>query len=190
MHHSVPCASIVAFLDRRRGLKEVNLFRRIQEHQHLSWVDDSYSDAQQVHTNHWYIRESLALRGKEVKAMEERTAIIILYRASSEAPERDLRNLRYLVNHFGRLFTVLVVECDRQQRIEPAALPLNCDYCYLESEGTVDRVRCLVAGFERFEWRKDYFIFNEGNIVCSRMEMSANLLKCVSPASLRTFEAS
>jgi glycosyl transferase family 25 len=154
---------------------------------HLSWVDDSYSDAQQVQTNHWYIRESMVLRGKEVKAMEERTAIVILYRAPSER-ERGLRNLRYLVNHFGRLFTVLVVECDKQQSIDPAALPLKCDYCYLESEGAIDRVQCFLAGFERYERRKDYFIFNEGNIVCSRMEMSANLLKCADYHMVSSFE--
>ena len=81
---------------------------------HLSWVEESYSDAQEVQTNHWYIRESMVLRGKEVKAMEERTALIILYRATDE---RGLRNLRYVVNHFGRLFAVLVVECGKQQRI-------------------------------------------------------------------------
>ncbi len=128
----------------------------------------------------------MVLRGKEVKDMEERTALIILYRAPCER-ERGLRNLHYLVKHFGRLFTVLVVECDKQQRIDPAALPLNCDYCFIEGRGAADRVRAFVAGFERYERRKDYFIFNEGNIVCSRMEMSANLLKCIEYQMVSSF---
>jgi glycosyl transferase family 25 len=152
---------------------------------HLSWVEESYSDAQEVQTNHWYIWESMVLRGKEVKAMEALTALIILYRATDE---RGLRNLKYVVNHFGRLFGVLVLECDKQQRLDPAALPLNCDYCFIEARVAVDKVRCLVAGFERCERGKDYFIFNEGNIVCSRMEMSANLLKCADYHIVSSFE--
>jgi glycosyl transferase family 25 len=154
---------------------------------HLTWVDVGYSDAQEAPTNHWYIRESLVLRGKQVKAMEERTVLIIIYRTSVER-ERGLRNLKYLVDHFARLFTVLVVECDRQRRVSPPALPLNCDYCFLEAQGGFDRVRSLIAGFERYERQKDYFIFNESNIVCSQMEMSANLLKCLDCHLVSSFE--
>jgi len=155
---------------------------------HLAWVDDSYSDAQGGRTNHWYIRESMVLRAREVKSMEQRTVIIIPYRAPSDR-ERGLRNLSYLVGHYGKLFTVLVVECDKRQRIDPAPHLANCDYCFLEAEGAADRVRCFVKGFERYERRKDYFIFNEGNVVCSRMEMSANLIKCVDYHVVSSFES-
>jgi Glycosyltransferase family 25 (LPS biosynthesis protein) len=155
---------------------------------HLAWVDGSYSDAQGMHTNHWYIKESIVLRGREVKSMEERTAAIIPYRAPGD-PERGLRNLRYLTNHYGGLFATLVVECDTRQRIDPATLPANCDYCFLQSEGAVDRVRCLLQGLKRYETRKDYFIFNDGNVVCSRMEIRANLIKCLSCDMVSSFHS-
>ncbi len=155
---------------------------------HLAWVDGSYSDAQGMYTNHWYIKESMVLRGREVKSMEERTATIIPYRAPSDA-ERGLRNLRYLTEHYGGLFATLVVECDRRQRIDPAALPANCEYCFLRGEGAVDRVRCLVQGFKRYEGQKDYFIFNDGNVVCSRMEMRASLMKCLHYDLVSSFES-
>jgi glycosyl transferase, family 25 len=155
---------------------------------HLAWVDGSYSDAQGMHTNHWYIKESLVLRSREVKSMESRTAAIILYRSPSEG-ERGLKNLRYLTNCYGALFTTLVVECDERQRIDPATLPPNCDYCFLESEGAaVDRVRSFLQGFKRYDGRKDYFIFNEGNVVCSRLEMRANLIKCAGYDMVSSFE--
>jgi glycosyl transferase, family 25 len=144
---------------------------------HLAWVDDSYSDTQQTHANHWYIRESMVLRGKEVKALEAQTAIILLYRVSSDR-ERGLRNIRYLANHYGRLFSVLVMECDDQPHLERDALPPNCDYCFLERRGGIDRMRCFAEGIKRYQQRKDFFILNDGNVVCSRMEMSANVLKC------------
>ena len=41
---------------------------------HLAWVDDSYSDAQGVPCTHWYIRDSMALGGDRMKAVERRTA--------------------------------------------------------------------------------------------------------------------
>ena len=44
---------------------------------HLAWVDDGYSDAQGVPCTHWYIRDSMALGGDRMKAVERRTAAII-----------------------------------------------------------------------------------------------------------------
>jgi glycosyl transferase family 25 len=155
---------------------------------HLAWVDGSYSDAQGMHTNHWYIKESMVLRSRDVKSMEERTAAIIPYRAPNEG-ERGLRTLRYLMNHYGGLCTVLIAECDVQQRVDPATLPANCDYCFLESAGAIDRFRCLLEGFKRYERWKDYFIFNEGNVVCSRMEIRANLIKCICYDLVSSFES-
>jgi len=120
--------------------------------------------------------------------MEQRTVVIIPYRAPTNR-ERGLKNLRYLVSHYGNLFTVLVVECDERQRIDSAAPLGNCDYCFLKAEGAADRVRCLVKGFERYERRKDYLVVNEGNVVCSRLEMSANLMKCVEHHLVSSFES-
>jgi glycosyl transferase family 25 len=156
---------------------------------HLAWVDDSYSDAQDVHTSHWYIKESMVLRGGDVQAMEKRTALIIPYRGRTG---RGLRNLRYLVSHYGALFKVLVVEFDDHQRLDRAALPANCDYCFLKDEGNdemVERVPCFIAGFERYQQQTEYFIFNENNVVCSRMEMRANLIKCVDFDMVSSFES-
>jgi glycosyl transferase, family 25 len=155
---------------------------------HLAWVDSSYSDAQGMHTNHWYIKESMVLRGSEIKSMEERTAAIILYHAPNER-ERGLRNLRYLTNHYGALFETLVVECDQRRNIEPATLPASCDYCFLQCEHAFDRVSCFLQGLKRYEGRKDYFIINDGNVVCSRMEIRANLIKCIDYEVVSSFES-
>jgi glycosyl transferase family 25 len=155
---------------------------------HLAWVDGSYSDAQGAYSNHWYIRESMVLRGGEVKLMEGRTVMIIPYPASGER-ERRLRNVQYLARHYGALFSILVVDRGERPSISPAALPANCDYCFLQGTGAGDKARCFVEGFERYEQRKDYFIFNEGNVVCSRMEMRANLIKCVDHHMVSSFES-
>jgi glycosyl transferase, family 25 len=156
---------------------------------HLAWVDDSYSDAQGIYTNHWYIKESMVLRGREVEAMEKRTVLIIPYRGGSE---RSLRNLRYLVWHYGALFAVLVVELDDHQSLNRAALPASCDYCFMKDEQNdrpFERFASLAAGLERYQQQKEYFIFNEGNVVCSRMDMRANLIKCVQYDMVSSFES-
>jgi glycosyl transferase, family 25 len=62
---------------------------------HLAWVDDSYSDAQGVPCTHWYIRDSMALGGDRMKAVERRTAAIIPYLETGNL-ERSVRNLRYV----------------------------------------------------------------------------------------------
>jgi glycosyl transferase family 25 len=156
---------------------------------HLAWVDDSYSDAQGLRTRHWYIKESMVLRGKEVETMEKQTALIIPYRGGNE---RSLRNLRYLAGHYGALFEVLVVELDDHQSLDRTALPANCDYRFLKAEGndrTVESVGSLAVGLKRYQQQKDYFIFNEGNVVCSRMEMRANLVKCGQYDMVSSFES-
>jgi glycosyl transferase, family 25 len=150
---------------------------------HLAWVDDSYSDAQGVLSNHWYIRDSMVLRGEEMKSMEKRTAVIIPYRENGHR-ERGLRNLHFLARHYGALFSVLIVEQNDRPTLSRNALPPGCEYSHVP-EGRDEN--CYATGLERFGGRKDYFIINEGNVVCSRMEMRASLCKCVEHDAVGSF---
>ena len=150
---------------------------------HLAWVDDSYSDAQGVLSNHWYIRDSLVLRGDEMKSMEKRTAVIIPYRENGDR-ERGLRNLRFLARHYGGLFSVLVVEQNERSCLSAEALPPGCEYVHVPA---MHREDCYAAGLEKFGRTKDYFIINDGNVVCSRMEMRASLRKCADHGTVGSF---
>ncbi len=42
-------------------------------------------------------------------------------------------------------------------------------------------------GLERFAQEKDWFIVNDGNVVCSRMEMRASLTKCIAHDAVGSF---
>jgi hypothetical protein len=150
---------------------------------HLAWVDDSYSDAQGIISNHWYIRDSMVLRGEEIKSMEKRTAVIIPYHENGDR-KRSLRNLRFLARHYGALFSVLIVEQNERPCLSRNALPLRCEY----SHAPLGRAEsCYEAGLEKFGRSKEYFIINEGNVVCSRMEMRASLSKCVEHDTVGSF---
>ncbi len=92
---------------------------------HLAWVDGSYSDAQGVATSHWYIRDSMVLRGDEMKAMEKRTAVIIPYREAGHR-ERSVRNLCFLARYYGSLFSVRIVEQNERPRLNREALRPGC----------------------------------------------------------------
>jgi hypothetical protein len=141
---------------------------------HLAWVDDSYSDAQGVPCTHWYIRDSMALGGNRMKAVENRTAAIIPFR---ETPDRDrsVRNLRYVARCYRQLFSVLIVEQNEWPHLKREALPSGCEYVHRPGPGP--DVAC-VAALDRFAGKKDYFIFSDAHVVCTRMEMRASLAKC------------
>jgi glycosyl transferase family 25 len=149
---------------------------------HLAWVDDSYSDAQGVATNHWYIRDSMVLRGDEIKEMEKRTAVILPYREHGDR-ERELRNLQFLARYYGGLFSVMIVEAAERPWLPAERLPAGCEYAHVR-EG-----RGYVAALERFAQEKDYFIVNDGGVICSRMEMRASLRKCAEHDAVGSFES-
>jgi hypothetical protein len=141
---------------------------------HLAWVDDSYSDAQGVPSTHWYIRESMALGGDRMKAVEKRTAVIIPYRETGNRA-RSVRNLRYVARWYKTLFSVFIVEQNERPHLNPEALPPGCEYAHVPGPG--DDV-AWAAALKRFAREKDYFIVSDANVVCKRMEIAASLLKC------------
>lgn len=150
---------------------------------HLAWVEDSYSDAQGVPCTHWYIRDSMALGGDGMKAVEKRTAVIIPYRETGNR-ERSVRNLRYLARCYGSLFSVLIVEQNERPHLNRRALPPGCEYAHVPGPGR--EVACAAA-LDRFAREKDYFIVSDANVVCTRMEMRASLAKCVEYDAVGSF---
>lgn len=150
---------------------------------HLAWVDDSYSDAQGVPCTHWYIRDSMALGGARMKAVEKRTAAIILYREAGNR-ERSVSNLRYLARCYQALFSVLVVDQNEKPHLTRQALPPGCEYAHVPGAGR--EVACLAA-LDRFAQEKDYFIVSDANVVCTRMEMRASLAKCAEYDAVGSF---
>jgi glycosyl transferase family 25 len=150
---------------------------------HLAWVDDSYSDAQGVPCTHWYIRDSMALGGDRMKAVEKRTAVVIPYRDAGNR-DRGLRNFRYVARCYGSLFSVLIVEQNERPHLNPEALPPGCEYAHVPGPG--NDVAC-VAALDRFAQEKDYFIVSDPNVVCTRMEMRASLAKCAEHDAVGSF---
>src|SRR2546423_2011812 len=150
---------------------------------HLAWVDDSYSDAQGVPCTHWYIRDSMALGGARMKAVEKRTAAIILYRETGNR-DRSVSNLRYVAQCYGQLFSVLVVDQNEQTHLTRQALPPGCEYAHVPGAG---REVAWLAALDRFAKEKDYFIVSDANVVCTRMEMRASLAKCAEYDAVGSF---
>jgi glycosyl transferase, family 25 len=150
---------------------------------HLAWVDESYSDAQGVPCTHWYIRDSMALGGDRMKAVEKRTAVIIPYRETGNR-ERSVRNLRYVAQCYGQLFSVFIVEQNERPHLKRQALPPGCEYAHVP--GPEWQV-AGVAALDRFAREKDYFIFSGANVVCTRMEMRASLAKCAEYDAVGSF---
>src|ERR1700730_11011499 len=47
---------------------------------HLAWVEADYSDAQQLQKNHWYLKESLVIRGRSMDQLLNQTSLIIAHK--------------------------------------------------------------------------------------------------------------
>jgi hypothetical protein len=149
---------------------------------HLAWVEDSYSDAQGVPCTHWYIRDSMALGGARMTAMEKRTTAIIPYRETGHR-DRSVRNLRYVAGWYRSLFSVFIVEQNERPYLKREALPPGCDYAHVPGPGGL----ACIAALDRFAREKDYFIFTDANVVCQRMEVYASLLKCAEYDAVGSF---
>ena len=68
---------------------------------HLAWVETDYSDAQEVHKNHWYLKESLVIRGKSMDELLTQTSVIIAHRnaaRSDRVTQNLLFSLAFIVN--------------------------------------------------------------------------------------------
>ena len=150
---------------------------------HLAWVDDSYSDAQGVPCTHWYIRDSMALGGARMTAMEKRTTAIIPYRETGNR-DRSVRNLRHVAQCYRSLFSVFIVEQNERPHLKRQALPSGCEYAHVPGPG---RELACVAALDRFAAEKDYFIVSDANVVCQRMEIAASLLKCTEYDAVGSF---
>jgi len=178
------------FLNRRARypVDKTNLFlqKRFQCYcfmPHLAWVDDNYSDAQGVPCTHWYIRDSMALGGDRMKAMEKRTAVIIPYRETGSR-DRTMRNLRHVARSYQSLFSVLIVEQNESAQLKREALPPGCEYLHMRGMGW--EVACGAA-MDRFAGEKDYFLVIDSNVVCKRMEIAASLIKCTEYDAVGSF---
>lgn len=144
---------------------------------HLAWVDDSFSDAQGLHMNHWYLQESMVFAGNRMKAIEQRTLMIIPFQ--DRTPDgRGLRNLQYILDDHGGIFDVLLVEQDHTPRLDPTLLSKTCHYTYIKKDGHIDKGLCFNIGIDISKKAYDFFVFSSQNILIYRSEIRANLLKC------------
>ena len=59
----------------------------------LAWVEPLYSDTQEGMCNHWYLRESLVLRGRLISELIPQTLMVIAYdnRTGNSLVEDNLR---------------------------------------------------------------------------------------------------
>ena len=145
---------------------------------HLAWVDDSFSDAQGLHVNHWYLKESVVFAGERMKAIERETVMIIPFQDRTKDGQ-GLRNLQYILKEHGDIFTVLIVEQDDTPRLNPADLPKSCRYIFIKKAGRLDKGLCFNEGLKLFENDHNFFVFSDQNILHYRSEIRANLLKCL-----------
>ncbi len=148
---------------------------------HLAWVETDYSDAQERLVHHWYLRESLVLYGPKVDRLLSDTTIVFAH-GDHTGVGRATENLMYLVHSYDKRFSpyiaMVIVEQGAQPTVNPATLPTNCKYVFLQDEGLFDRERCFSMGISGSNPSRNFVILSDNDVYLETLDIRANLRMC------------
>lgn len=144
----------------------------------LVWVETDYSDAQNRFEHHWYLKESLILFGSQVDTLLKDTTIIFAHSARGESG-RAGEILMYLANYYAEFFSphiaIVIVEQGSNTTIDPACLPANCVYIFLENGSAFDKNRCFQVGIDNSDPARRFVILSDSDIYLETLDIRANL---------------
>ena len=146
----------------------------------VAWVESLYSDAQERMSNHWYLRESLVMHGRDINALIPHTLLAIAY-GNPFHNKKAADNLLYLlrVNH-RRLpkMAITVVEQGPQATIDPAELPESVQYIQLLGNGLLNRGACYNAAVRASDPGKTILSFIDSDVFMEEFDIRGNLAMC------------
>lgn len=155
----------------------------------LAWVESGHSDTHGRAVNPWWLKESLALVGRDMDLMQRRTLLVIPHR--DRTPQRlGVRNLFHVVNTYGRLLqgmTIAVVEQDRTLSFASGMPDYCCDYIPIKDGGPLNRGMCFNEAVRRLGADKQFYVFADRDVL-SGWEVRANLRKCVDYDFVSSFD--
>ena len=147
---------------------------------HLAWVETDVSDAQQRLMDHWYLRESLVVFGREVDRLLNETTIVFAH--DSTGDESAIANLMYMVRYYHHYFSpnveIKIVEQGLRPSVDTARLPINCEYIFLHSEGPFNSELCFATGIRHSEPGRRRFILTDNDLYLETLHIRANLRMC------------
>jgi GR25 family glycosyltransferase involved in LPS biosynthesis len=148
---------------------------------HLAWVETDYSDAQLRLEHHWYLQESLVLFGDGADRLLSDTTIIFAHQDDT-ADGRATENLMYLVAYYHFFFSphiaIVIVEQGAQPGVNPATLPANCKYVFLQDEGHFNKDLCFTTGISNADPGRKFVILSDNDIYLETLDFRANLRMC------------
>lgn len=144
----------------------------------LAWVDGGYSDAQGTQVSHWYLRESLVLKGSEIAQAQKRTMAVLPYRNRAR-DGRAARILRYTAERWLECLpdaVLVVVEQDGEPTVRPEDVPTACRLLRVDDAGPFDPDRCLAAAVAELGDDRDLFFLGDSALRLERSDLRASLL--------------
>jgi len=147
---------------------------------HLAWVESGHSDAQGRQNDHWYLRESLVVRGGSMNRLLGRTSVIIAHENSAR---RDgvTKGLLFLARFYTERLRgtgVVVVEQSSESTFDPASLPEGCRYLLIRDAGLLNRASCFNAGLRAVRPDDALVIFSDSDIFVEEWDICGNLRMC------------
>jgi GR25 family glycosyltransferase involved in LPS biosynthesis len=145
---------------------------------HLAWVEDGYSDAQGTMAEHWYLRESMVLNGREVERAQSRTAVILPY-AGGRADAAGLRLLRFTARHYRESLpgaAVVVVTPREGPAPGPGRLPAGCDLLRLPPGHPCEPATCCDLAGEALGGERPLLLVVANGVCIQPPSLRAGLL--------------
>jgi GR25 family glycosyltransferase involved in LPS biosynthesis len=147
----------------------------------LAWVETGYSDAQNKVEQHWYLKESLVLFGRQADRLLSETTIVLAHGPDSDR-HHATENLMFLVDYYTEFFSpfiaMVVVEAAAAPAVNPEALPRNCKYMFLGEPGAFCRTRCFKSGLAAADPDRRLLILADSDIYLETLDIRANLRMC------------
>lgn len=144
----------------------------------VAWVDNSYSDIQKATRDHWYLRESLVLRGTSMAKLLAQTTLVLGFN-NSEGSLEAARSLSLITQYYRQQLpeiNILIVEQTCRPSLDPLAFP-DCHHTVLALEGPLNRGACLRKALES-ELPQKVVVLSDSGVLLETQDVRGNIRLC------------
>lgn len=146
----------------------------------LAWVQAHYSDAQERFDNHWYLKESIVLFGRDTLRFVANSLLILAFTNPNKS-QRLAENVIQLARiHSTRLsgIRLSIVEQGNAPTIDSHDLAANCDYVLVKRDGRLDRGACFNTAVRNSDPSRDVVVFLDGEVFLEGSDITGNIAMC------------
>ena len=144
---------------------------------HLAWVEDGYSDTQNLPFNPWWIARSMVAKGPEADKLLKKTLAVFPLLDGNTSPIA-VRNLLFILKCYRAMnhLEMVVVERAQSSVVPTEQLPTGCHHLLLPN--SPDRYACFQTAIDKFGQGKELLALLDYENVVAGDQFRACLAMC------------